>query len=117
MVGYIFILIPEKKMNASNLDADKVNEKKSKKTGNEKTFSVGLSPTGNLPATHYWCCWWMSDEEQAEARKHFKPSESGNKNESKYYECPPWDAEKVLADLQLKRLELQYGIEEIRTIS
>lgn len=21
------------------------------------TFTVGLSPTGQLPVTHYWCCW------------------------------------------------------------
>jgi hypothetical protein len=29
--------------------------------GGEKTFAIGLSVTGNAPATHYWCSALFSD--------------------------------------------------------
>src|SRR5437016_5165644 len=33
--------------------------------GGEKTFTAGLSPTGTLPATHFWCNWQMQPGEKS----------------------------------------------------
>lgn len=32
--------------------------------GGEKTFTVGLSPTGTAPPTHFWCSWAMTPAER-----------------------------------------------------
>lgn len=34
-------------------------------TSQGDTFTVGLSPTGQAPATHYWCNWWMTEGQRA----------------------------------------------------
>lgn len=36
--------------------------------GGERTFTAGLSPTGQAPATHYWCSWAMRPAEDTDLR-------------------------------------------------
>lgn len=37
--------------------------------GGERTFTVQLSASGNLPATHYWCGWQMTDDIDVKLRR------------------------------------------------
>lgn len=47
--------------------------------GGEKTFNVGLSATGNLPATHYWCSWQLGDDWDARLKEKLKQAiDAGN---------------------------------------
>ena len=39
--------------------------------GGQLTFTVGLSPTGSLPATHYWCSWALKPLEWDSLWEHF----------------------------------------------
>ena len=36
--------------------------------GGDLTFTVGLSATGKSPATHYWCSWSMTSDDEANIR-------------------------------------------------
>lgn len=57
----LLILIEAGVQNVANLQAAKVDTD----GGGEQTFTVGLSPTGQPPATHYWCSWQMTPGERA----------------------------------------------------
>ena len=50
------IVVPEDKQDFANRQCADIDTK-----GGEKTFTVGLSPNGTKPPTHYWCCWLMED--------------------------------------------------------
>jgi hypothetical protein len=55
----VLVLIEASAQNAANVQAKRIDT-----LGGENTFRAGLSPTGNLPATHYWCNWLMSAEDK-----------------------------------------------------
>jgi len=105
MNSYIIIVVPENKKTNANLDADKLDSGRT-----SKTFTVGLSSDGKFPITSRWCCWWMSDDEKKEIRKDFdplNPVNPTNKNSSKIYDLSKgWTPDLVLADNQLKRIEI-----------
>lgn len=106
MNKYLIIVVPAGKKLQANLYADGINEAKPKNTGNEKTFTVPLWPlaadTNKDPASHYWCCWWMSDKEQQRAAGLTEAPAFGGK----IYEWPPTSPDKVLAELGLKIKDL-----------
>ncbi len=107
MTHYEVIVIPVSKIITANLDADKVDKGKT-----SKTFTVGLSPTGKLPVTHYWCCWWVSDEEAIKLRKDFNPLDPmnpTNKNSSYMYDL----SKDVVPNRILEELHLRTTQSEI----
>ena len=111
---YIVAIVQIGKVIAANQDADKVNKGK---TG--KTFTVPLSPTGKLPETHRWFCWWMSDDEEKQIRKDFDlsdPANPTNKHQSKIYDLSKgWTAEKILEENNLKRTDID--LIQVRKVS
>jgi len=104
MAYYLIIVIPIGKSVAANTDANKVDSGKT-----SKTFTVGLSPTGNLPITHQWCCWWVSDKEAALLRKDFNPKDPANptnKHQSKMFDLRTATPDRILTQLGLKPIEI-----------
>ena len=57
-------LAPQANAGAKQNDLDPV--------GGEKTFTVPLSATGSLPATHYWCNWQMTPDHWDAAQTRIK---------------------------------------------
>ena len=56
-IHHLLVVIPASYLNRANklsLDVDPV--------GGDKTFTVGLSKDGSMPATHYWCSTSATDE-------------------------------------------------------
>lgn len=104
MKSYIVIVIPEGKAKDANADADKQD---SGKTG--KTFTVGLSPTGQLPITHRWCCWWMDkDTKFKEIKKDFKgkSDKDGDKHTDMVFDLSEgWTPESILEKVKLKTIQ------------
>ena len=96
---YLIIVIPVDKTTDANKDADKVDKGKT-----SRTFTVGLSPDGKLPITHYWCCWWVSPKENTDLRKDFQgtPDQIGGKHNSRVFDRKDWTPEQVLEKLNLK---------------
>jgi len=46
---------------ADEKDAANAEAQKYDRIGGDKTFSVGMSATGEEPWTHYWCSWLMDE--------------------------------------------------------
>ena len=105
---YEVIVIPIDKKVAANTDADKVDKGKT-----SKTFTVELSANGKLPATHNWCCWWVSDKEATDLKKDFTGTADtpGAKHESRMFDRRIWTPEKILEKMGLKTIELDLGKE------
>lgn len=104
MNHYLICIIPFSKKDLANKDADKVNRGK---TG--KTFTVGLSPDGKLPITHYWFCWWISDEESIKLKEDFSgtPDVDGIKHQSRVFDLRDgWTAESILEKMHLKTYDV-----------
>lgn len=99
---YEIIIVEANKVNEANLDADKVNKGKTL-----KTFRVGLNSTGGLdePVTHYWCSWWVSDDEQEELKKDFHPDVK--KYKSYMFDASTMPPHIILDLLGLKVIESQ----------
>ena len=55
-------------VNKGNRVAANAASKQVDTVGGEFTFTVELSPSGNLPATHFWANWQMLESERAELR-------------------------------------------------
>ena len=51
-------------VNQGNRVAANSSAKQVDRVGGEFTFTVGLSPSGNLPATHFWANWQMLESER-----------------------------------------------------
>lgn len=81
---YEIIIVPVDKKIAANLDADKVDSGQT-----SKTFTAELSKDGTKPATHLWCCWWVTDEENSTFTK---------QKDDKAKELAEWN--KLLADVE-----------------
>ena len=56
--------------------------------GGEGTFSIGASPDGKEPITHYYCNWMMTAEQYDAMVAEF----------DMVYDVPPYDFEGVLAE-------------------
>jgi len=94
------MVIPADKKRNANIDANKVDNRKT-----SKTFTVGLYPDGKLPITHYWCCWWVSDSEKNEIKKDFTGTVDnvGTKHSSRVFDSlDGWTPERVLEKMSLK---------------
>ncbi len=59
------IVVTKDKQTASNLQAKKVDKNQKLQ---DRTWGVGLSPTGKGNPTHYWCNWQMIPEESNELK-------------------------------------------------
>jgi len=71
--------------------------------GGERTFTVGLSLTGQAPATHHWCGWNLSDDEETAVRTKMRPHlDSGA---VKVFESATISPDDVLRQVNLKRVE------------
>jgi len=68
--------------------------------GGDRTFTQGLSPSGALPATHYWCDWTMLPGEEVPLRGKLANVGSGNK--VRVYNGKTTTPEQVLALTGLK---------------
>jgi hypothetical protein len=74
------------------------------RTGGDKTFTVGLSATGLVPATHYWCSWLMTPGEYTDLTTRL----DGIPNASlhvRVFDGNVMTAEDVLAATGLRRIE------------
>jgi len=103
MDSYVIIVIPFDNQKKANQDADKIDKGKT-----SKTFTVGLSPTGQLPITHCWCCWWMSDRELTELQKDFDgtPDNDGHKNADRVFNLSKgWTPQTILDHMNLKTIK------------
>jgi len=54
----VIVIVPKGQAIAANARAKQVD-----KVGGGFTWTSELSPTGNAPATHYWCNWQMKPSE------------------------------------------------------
>ena len=96
-VHRIVIVVPAARQAAANALARQIDP-----VGGDKTFTVPLSPTGALPATHYWC----ATSATVEGKGHILSAESAAK-------VARWtprvfidtDPETVLATMGLKRIQ------------
>lgn len=66
------------------------------------TFSVGLSATGNLPFTHYWCNWSMTASQDTDIRGRLNALI--NTGRVKLYDANVFTPEQVLTELGLRPL-------------
>ena len=120
MAKRFIIVVPANKQSVANLDADKVNTGK-----DQRTFTVGLSASGNLPASHFWCSWLMSDKEIEKLDEDFDTTQAvprglanraykavvnlfkSNKHSAKVFDASAWTPEDVLKNLGLKRIGMK----------
>lgn len=63
------------------------------------TFTVGLSPTGSEPATHFWCGWVMTKTQRGRIIAIEKSADG------QIFDMEEYTPEKVLEELGLKRIE------------
>lgn len=63
--------------------------------GGAGTFTVGLSPNGQEPVSHYWCNWQMTQEQYDAVKAEFKH----------VFDVPFWAPETVLAEMGLQRIQ------------
>lgn len=70
--------------------------------GGAQTFTVGLSPSGNPPATAYWCSWQMTPGWDSGIRTRLQNAINANK--ARVYDGLTTTPEQVLAALGLRRL-------------
>jgi len=70
--------------------------------GGERTFTVGLSASGKLPATHYWCSWRLPDGDHDAIRS--KLQAAIDANNARVFNAATTSPDEVLATLGLKRL-------------
>lgn len=66
------------------------------------TFTVGLSPTGNQPATHYWCNWAMTPGERADMEGRMTALQAAG--DAQLFDAATFTPEQVLAAMGLQRL-------------
>lgn len=64
-----------------------------------ETFTVGLSPTGKLPITHYWCGWTVTPAMAGIAKA--APAAA----QAQIFDMEEYTPEQVLSTLGLKRIE------------
>jgi len=55
-MDYAVIIISAEEKDAANELCGQISE------GGENTFTIGLSPNGQLPITNYWCGWYVDGE-------------------------------------------------------
>lgn len=67
--------------------------------GGDFTFNVPLSPTGNLPVTHYWCNIGLDDDEGTSIDGEFRGSSR------RVFDGHSTDSDSVLLSINLKRIE------------
>lgn len=104
MNTYIVIVIPANQEKDANQDADKLDTGKT-----SQTFTVGLSTTGQLPISHLWCSWWMSDEKLRAIKTDFngQPDTDGTKHKDKLFDLSQgWTPKTILNILHLNRIKL-----------
>lgn len=68
--------------------------------GGEKTFTSPLSPTGALPATHYWCNWAMTPAQATELSGKLDTLLSSNR--ARAFDAVTTTPDQVLTTLGLK---------------
>lgn len=72
--------------------------------GGDRTFTVGLSPTGALPATHYWCSSIASEATAAAVAAKLTAEYAGAICEEWDMDANPGRPEQLLAALGLQTL-------------
>lgn len=97
---YFYIVISASIQLIANKLADNVNPGK-----NEKTFTVGLSATGQRPATHYWSGWYLTNPERASLFSHL-PDKGIFQGKIRYFDSNEYTPEQVLGVMGLKRIEV-----------
>lgn len=70
--------------------------------GGARTFTVGLSPTGEAPATHYWCSVQVNDPLVADAIRAKVPEYPGSRLVEYDLRDDPLRPHAVLAELGLR---------------
>ncbi len=70
--------------------------------GGSQTFTVGLSPSGNLPATHYWCNWQLLPDERV--RLNNRIGSLGNASKVRIFDGNTTTTAQVLATTGLREL-------------
>jgi len=59
----LIIVVTASAAGAANARAKEVDPE-----GGERAFTAGLSPTGEEPATHYWCSWALRESDDGAMR-------------------------------------------------
>lgn len=85
--------------------------------GGDRTFTVGLSASGNAPAQAYWCSWAMTNAQAAAIRQRLRdqgatvaevaPVPAGGtpaSNRFAVFDADDWTPEQVLAKIGLQRI-------------
>lgn len=67
-----------------------------------ETFTVPLSATGEMPATHYWCGWTMTKAQRG------RLVAIENAAEGQIFDMEEYTTEEVLFQLGLKRIESDF---------
>lgn len=70
------------------------------RAGGERTFTIGLSPTGEGPPTHYWCSWAMEPGDKVNINKLLDGA--AKKKDAYVFDGDARTPESVLAELGLK---------------
>lgn len=96
------IIVPAAARTAANTNARKVDP-----VGGERTFTVGLSPPGLLPPTHYWCSWAMTKQQWATimAGYAFIDAQGTPTPAGRLYDANTWSPEQVLQATGLQRIK------------
>lgn len=72
--------------------------------GWQNIFTVGLSPTGAAPVTHYWCGWTMTEDEDAAVTGGLNGLVVAGR--AWLYDAALWTPDQVLADRGLKVIKV-----------
>lgn len=67
--------------------------------GGHRTFTAPLSPTGDEPATHYWCSWVMRDSDDTSMRAKLAAADAAG--HARVFNGNARTPESVLAELGL----------------
>ncbi|RJQ43370.1 MAG: hypothetical protein C4534_08210 [Gaiellales bacterium] len=93
------IVIPATKRGEAHAVTKLVDE-----AGGENTFDNGLSPTGELPVTHYWCNWRMLPEEAQDIQARLGVLSRVPVGAVRIFDATKRDPEGILSELGLKRI-------------
>ena len=94
-------------IDARNLVAANASAKAVDTVGGEKTFHAGLSPTGSLPATHYWCNWALLPVEDTALRGGLSGLVAANR--ATVFDAATTTPSQVLQALSLKQIETKFS--------
>jgi len=73
-------------------------------TGGDKSFTIGLSASGDEPATAYWCNWSMTQAQWDRAKSRFQAMDL-DPTKIRIYNAATFTPQQVLDTLGLKVIE------------